>query len=152
MNATWPDGDVRPASPSDLRHVLGWPGHAVGVSTPPPRRAARRPLSGGKVFRGVLDARPYPVPQASSRDWAEIPPRQIRLDDLITVKAELRLDVLLAEDSTFYGDMFGHVISWQGELYLEDGLHRAVQAALHQRSTMHVRIARLADDGTWIGA
>ena len=29
---------------------------------------------------------------------------------------------------------------------------RAVQAALHQRSTMHVRIARLADDGTWLGA
>ncbi|MDT7570000.1 MAG: hypothetical protein QOE05_174 [Actinomycetota bacterium] len=117
-----------------------------------PRRTARRPLSGGKVFRGVLGARPYPIPEVTSRDWAQIPPRQVRLDDLITVKAELRLDVLLAEDSTFYGDMFGHVISWQSELYLDDGLHRAVQAALHQRSTMHVRIARLSDDGEWLGA
>ena len=112
----------------------------------------RRPASGGKVFRGVLDARPYPPPAVTSREWAEIPPRQVRLADLITVKAELRLDVLLAEDSTFYGDMFGHVVEWQGELYLDDGLHRAVQAALHQRSTMHVRIGRLADDGTWLGA
>ncbi|GAC1444193.1 MAG: hypothetical protein NVS3B26_12910 [Mycobacteriales bacterium] len=122
------------------------------TSPTPPRRTSRRPLSGGKVFRGVLDARPYPMPDVSLRDWAQIPPRQVRLDDLITVKAELRLDVLLSEDSTFYGDMFGHVVSWQGELYLDDGLHRAVQAALHQRSTLHVRIARLSDDGGWLGA
>jgi len=88
----------------------------------------------------------------SLRDWATIPPRQVRLADLITVKAELRLDVLLAEDSTFFGDLFGHVIEWQGDLYLDDGLHRAVQAALHQRSTMHVRVARLDDDGSWLAA
>ncbi len=103
------------------------------------------------MFRGVLDARPYPTPQLSSRDWAKIPPRQVRLADLITVKAELRLDVLLSEDSTFYGDLFCHVIDWQGETYLEDGLHRAVQAALHQRTTLHARVAGLADDGTWVG-
>ena len=112
----------------------------------------RRPSSGGKVFRGVLDSRPYPMPEVTSRDWAAIPPRQVRLADLITVKAELRLDVLLAEDSTFYGDMFGHVVEWRGELYLDDGLHRAVQAALHQRQTMHVRIARLSDEGEWLCA
>lgn len=104
------------------------------------------------MFRGVLDERPYDPPALSLRDWATIPPRQVRLNDLITVKAELRLDVLLAEDSTFFGDLFGHVFEWQGELYLDDGLHRAVQAALHQRSTMHVRVARLADDGTWRAA
>ena len=115
-------------------------------------RGPRRPASGGKVFRGVLDARPYPMPELTSRQWAEIPPRQVLLCDLITVKAELRLDVLLAEDSTFYGDMFGHVVEWQGDLYLDDGLHRAVQAALHQRASMHVRIGRLSDDGDWLGA
>jgi len=112
----------------------------------------RRLASGGKVFRGVLAARPYPAPGLTSREWARIPPRQLRLAELITVKAELRLDVLLAEDSTFYGDLFPHVVEWESDLYLEDGLHRAVQAALYQRSTMHVRIARLADDGTWLQA
>ncbi len=101
------------------------------------------------MFRGVLDARPYPDPDMAHRDWASIPPRQVALADLVTTKAELRLDVLLAEDSTFFGDLFCHVVEWQGVLYLDDGLHRAVAAALHQRSTMHVRIARLADDGTW---
>jgi Arc/MetJ family transcription regulator len=119
-----------------------------------PRRQPRRrpPLaSGGNVFRGVLSARPYPIPQAEHRDWVQIPPRQVRLDELITVKAELRLDVLLADDSTFFADLFCHVVEWQGELYLEDGLHRAVHAALQQRSTLHVRIARLGDDGTLLG-
>jgi Arc/MetJ family transcription regulator len=102
------------------------------------------------VFKGVLDARPYPAPELTPRDWAQIPPRMVRIDDLITVKAQLQLDVLLAEDSTFFGDVFGHVIDWHGDLYLEDGLHRAVQSALHQRSTMHCRIAHLDDDGVWV--
>lgn len=119
--------------------------------TSPMARRPRRPSSGGKVFLGVLDARPYPAPTLTSGDWARIAPRQIRLDELITTKAELRLDVLLAQDSTFYGDLFCHVVEWCGELYLDDGLHRAVQAALHQRSMLHVRLARLADDGSWLG-
>ena len=102
------------------------------------------------MFLGVLESRPYPLPELSSRDWASIPPRQLRLAELITVKAELRLDVLLAEDSTFYGDLFCHVVEWQGDFYLDDGLHRAVQAALHQRSMLHVRLAHLAEDGGWL--
>lgn len=109
----------------------------------------RRPASGGRVFKGVLDGRPYPAPELASKDWAQIPPRQVRISDLITVKTQLQLDVLLAEDSTFFGDVFGHVIEWHGELYLDDGLHRAVQSALQQRQMMHVRIARLHDDGSW---
>src|SRR3954462_6298537 len=75
----------------------------------------------------------------STRDWAMIPPRQIRLDTLITTKRELALDALLADDSTFYGDLFPHAVQWKGELYLEDGLHRALRAALQQRNVIHVR-------------
>jgi Arc/MetJ family transcription regulator len=123
------------------------------MSTPRRPLRTRHPgaASGGSVFRGVLGARPYPAPEMTARDWTRIAPRQVRLDELITVKSELRLDVLLAEDSTFYGDMFCHVIEWQGELYLEDGLHRAVQAALQQRSLLHVRVAHLDDAGQWTG-
>jgi Arc/MetJ family transcription regulator len=50
----------------------------------------------------------------------------VRLDDLVTTKRVLDLDALLSEDSTFYGDLFAHVVEWRGELYLEDGLHRAL--------------------------
>ncbi|MCW2500989.1 MAG: hypothetical protein JWN87_2665 [Frankiales bacterium] len=121
----------------------------TGPSARRPR--ARRPSSGGKVFKGVLTERPYPPPGLTAGDWGRLAPRQVLLAELITVKAELRLDVLLDEDSTFFGDLFCHVVDWQDELYLEDGLHRAVQAALHQRAALHVRIARLAADGSWLG-
>ena len=52
----------------------------------------------------------------------------------------LDLDALLSEDSTFYGDLFAHVVEWQGTLYLEDGLHRALRAALQQRPVLHARV------------
>jgi len=62
------------------------------------------------------------------------------MDTLITTKWELALDALLADDSTFYGDLFPHAVQWHGELYLEDGLHRALRAALQQRHVLHARV------------
>ncbi|GIH71175.1 antitoxin VapB [Sphaerimonospora thailandensis] len=91
----------------------------------------------------IGDGRPYPDHGLSHREWARIPPRQIRLDMLITTKAVLDLNSLLAKDSTFYGDLFPHVVQWRDDLYLEDGLHRALRAALHQRSVLHARILEL---------
>ena len=72
-----------------------------------------------------------------------IPPRQVRIDTLTTTKRQLALDTLLADDSTFYGDLFCHAVQWHGELYLEDGLHRALRAALQQRNVIHVRVLDL---------
>ena len=95
------------------------------------------------IFKDVHDGRPYPEHGLSMRDWARIPPRQIRMDELITTKRELRLDALLDEDSTFYGDLFGHAVLWEGQIYLEDGLHRALRAALQQRNVIHVRVLDL---------
>jgi Arc/MetJ family transcription regulator len=92
------------------------------------------------IFKRVGVGRPYPDHGLSSRAWAAVPPRQIRLDQLITTKDTLQLAALLDEDSTFYGDLFAHVVGWQGELYLEDGLHRALRAALQQRHVLHARI------------
>ncbi|HLU44161.1 MAG TPA: type II toxin-antitoxin system VapB family antitoxin [Natronosporangium sp.] len=92
------------------------------------------------IFKAVLGERPYPPHGLTLRDWAEIPPRQVRLDQLTTTKRELALDKLLAEDSTFYGDLFPHVVEWKGSLYLEDGLHRALRAALQQRTQIHARV------------
>ncbi|MEO5876038.1 MAG: type II toxin-antitoxin system VapB family antitoxin [Streptosporangiaceae bacterium] len=92
------------------------------------------------IFKAVGDGRPYPAHGLEPRDWARLPPRQIRLDQLVTTKAELDLHSLLAKDSTFYGDLFPHVVQWNGDLYLEDGLHRALRAALHQRTVLHARV------------
>jgi Arc/MetJ family transcription regulator len=96
------------------------------------------------IFKSVGEGRPYPDHGlVSAKDWAEVPPRQVRLDELVTTKRTLDLDVLLAEDSTFYGDLFAHVVEYQGVLYLEDGLHRAVRAALQQRPVLHARVLTL---------
>jgi Arc/MetJ family transcription regulator len=34
-------------------------------------------------------------------------------------------------------------VQWRGQLYLEDGLHRALRAALHQRVVLHARVLDL---------
>ena len=99
------------------------------------------------IFKTVQDGRPYPAHDLTLRDWSKVPPRQVRLDELVTTKRVLALDVLLADDSTFYGDLFPHVVLWNGELYLEDGLHRALRAALQQRLTLHVRVLDLDNPG-----
>jgi len=95
------------------------------------------------IFKAVRDGRPYPDHALSGRDWASVPPRTVRLDELIATKRNLELDHLLDEDSTFYGDLFPHAVLWHGEIYLEDGLHRALRAALQGRNTLHVRILDL---------
>ncbi len=97
------------------------------------------------IFKGVRDGRPYPDPGMSHREWAALPPTQVPLDSLVTIKRTLDLEVLLAEDSTFYGDMFAHVVQWRDDLYLEDGLHRALRCALAQRNVLHARVLRLPD-------
>ena len=92
------------------------------------------------IFKRVGDGRPYPDHHLGPRDWAALPPRQVRLDELVTTKDTLQLDTLLDEDSTFFGDLFAHVVDWRGDLYLEDGLHRALRAALQQRQVLHARV------------
>jgi Arc/MetJ family transcription regulator len=92
------------------------------------------------IFKAVGDHRPYPDHGMTNRQWAQVAPRQVRLDELVTTKQTLDLATLLAEDSTYFGDLFAHVVQWQGVLYLEDGLHRALRAALQQRQVLHARV------------
>jgi Arc/MetJ family transcription regulator len=93
------------------------------------------------IFKAVGEGRPYPDHgYVSAREWADVAPSQVRLDDLVTTKRTLDLAALLSEDSTFFGDLFAHVVQYQGTLYLEDGLHRAVRAALQQRPVLHARV------------
>ena len=93
------------------------------------------------IFRAVGDGRPYPAHGLeTARDWADVPPRMVRLDELVTTKKNLDLRTLLSDESTFYGDLFAHVVQWKETLYLEDGLHRALRAALQQRAVLHARV------------
>ena len=95
------------------------------------------------IFKRVGDSRPYPEHGYVQKQWAAIAPQQVRLDELVTTKRTLDLEALLEEDSTFYGDLFAHVVAYQGDLYLEDGLHRALRAALQQRNQIQARVLLL---------
>jgi len=95
------------------------------------------------IFKDVRQGRPYPVHGLSAKDWAQIPPQQVRLEELVTTTTVLELDRLLSEDSTALGDLFPHAVHWAGELFLEDGLHRALRAALQQRTVLHMRVLDL---------
>ena len=95
------------------------------------------------VFRRVADARPYPEHGLSARDWSGIPARQIALVNLVTTKRSLDVEQLFSRDETMYGDLFAHVVRWQGEDYLEDGLHRAVRAGLQHRGAITARVLDL---------
>lgn len=97
------------------------------------------------IFKAVRDDRPYPDHGLAARDWTDIPPSQVSLDELVTTKRAMDLGRVLDDDSTFYGDLFAHVVSWRGELYLEDGLHRALRCALQSRKVLHARVLRLPD-------
>ena len=93
------------------------------------------------IFKAVGEGRPYPDHGFNTpKEWASLPPRPVRLDELVTTKRTLDLEALLAEDSTFFGDLFPHVVQWQDTMYLEDGLHRALRAALAQRPVLHARV------------
>ena len=99
------------------------------------------------IFKAVGDGRPYPEHGLSQSQWGDLSPTQVRIDELITTKREMDLDRVMTEDSTYFGDLFAHVVQWRGELYLEDGLHRALRAALQQRPMLHARVLELDDCG-----
>ena len=103
------------------------------------------------IFKRVGEDRPYPDHGYTQREWASVAPQQVRLDQLVTTKRTLDLEALLEEDSTFYGDLFAHVVLWNGELYLEDGLHRALRSALQQRQTVHARVLDLDQSSSAVG-
>jgi Arc/MetJ family transcription regulator len=65
------------------------------------------------------------------------------LADLVTTATVVELDRLLSENPTPFGDLFPHAVRWCGELFLEDGLHRAVRGVLQQRTALQVPILDL---------
>ena len=71
------------------------------------------------IFKRVGDSRPYPSHGYTQKKWSQLAPVQVRLDQLVTTKSTLNLANLLEDDSTFYGDLFAHVVAWHGDLYLE---------------------------------
>jgi len=100
------------------------------------------------IFKNIEEKKPYPQHDFKTSDkWAMIPPRQVNISDITTTQKMLDLELLLSDDSTFYGDLFPHIVFWKNEYYLENGLHRTLRAALQQKNSIHARVLYLDENG-----
>ena len=61
------------------------------------------------IFKRVGEERPYPEHGYTQRQWAQIAPQQVRLDQLVTTRRWLDLEALLEEDSR---------VIWRASLWL----------------------------------
>jgi hypothetical protein len=63
----------------------------------------------------------------------------VKIGDLIATQPGIYFHGL-DRDHHVGGDRYPHVINWAGHLYLEDGHHRALRAALNGEATITARV------------
>lgn len=96
------------------------------------------------MFAGIIsrdEGEPWGDTGMSTAKWRTIPPRTVRIADLIATQPGILIHALSHEHATTVGgDPIPHVIDWDGRLYLEDGHHRAVRAALRGETHIEARV------------
>lgn len=97
------------------------------------------------MFRRIIsrDAGvPWPETGMRTEDWKTILCEFVKINELTATQPAVLL-FALTEEGSWCGDEYPHVIEWQGEMYLEDGHHRAMRALLLGQETMRARVLRL---------
>ena len=73
--------------------------------------------------------------------WLHIPTRTVTIAHLIATQPGVLLHALRDDAPTpVGGDPIPHVIAWDGHLYLEDGHHRVLRAALQGNTHIEARV------------
>lgn len=94
-------------------------------------------------FAAIITWRPYPDTGLTTARWqAEIPVQDVPFAALTLTQDHLHIRALLGHsDPRGSTDAYPHAVRWVGRLYLEDGAHRAVRAALLSgRPSMPMRV------------
>lgn len=87
------------------------------------------------------DGEPWGKTGMNTAKWLNIPTRQVVIRELIATQPGVLLHALTDQHTTTVGgDPTPHVIEWQGRLYLEDGHHRVVRAAIRGEHTIQARV------------
>ena len=97
----------------------------------------------GELFKDIVSrdhGEPWGATGMTSRKWLEVPTQLVTIRDLIATQPGVYLRALMDPQLPVGGDPLPHVIAWAGELYLEDGHHRAMQAHLSGAKTMLARV------------
>jgi hypothetical protein len=93
------------------------------------------------MFAGIDCTRAWPPAGMTTDRWLRLPPRQVALSDLYATQDGVYLAPLIDPGpSSHCGDPLPHVRLWNGRLYLSDGHHRAVRAALNGQQTLEARV------------
>lgn len=91
-------------------------------------------------FRGLDLSRPYPSTGLTTARWmAEVPTEMVMFSRLYLTQDKLSIPGLLGYN-TYSVDIYPHVVRWQDTLYLEDGHHRVLRAALRNALGMPMRV------------
>ncbi len=86
-----------------------------------------------------------PTTGYSQRQWGELAPTQVRLDQLVTTKRSSTWRPCSPRTRPTSATCSPTSCEWRGDIYLEDGLHRALRAALAAAPVLHARVLELPD-------
>ena len=78
----------------------------------------------------------------TSKKWLKVKTVNVKISDLIATQPGVLLHALSLDwrETPVGGDKYPHVISWRGELYLEDGHHRVIRSLLKGKRKVKVRV------------
>ncbi len=95
-------------------------------------------------FAGIVDTRLYPPTGLTTARWrAEVPVEDVEFAGLWLTQRGVNIPALFGM-SVRKNDGYPCVVAWNGIYLLEDGHHRVVRAALHDRATgMPMRVHRV---------
>lgn len=100
------------------------------------------------MFKGIDTTRPWPKAGMTTEKWKQVPAFTVDIRDLIATQDGVKiLPLWVREDSSYCGDPLPHVVSWRGNLFLEDGHHRAVRRLIRGETTVLARVLTIIDHG-----
>jgi hypothetical protein len=102
------------------------------------------------MFAGVIsrdNGCPWGETGMTTAKWRNLPTRTVTIAQLTATQPGVLLHALTGRPSPVGGDPFPHVIDWDGNLYLEDGHHRVVRAALAGRTEVEARVLHVPATG-----
>jgi hypothetical protein len=101
------------------------------------------------LLAGVISrdqGEPWGPTGMTTAKWRDVPVVDVVIAELIATQPGVLFSSLSdAAPGPVGGDPFPHVIAWRGGLYLEDGHHRVVRAALRGETTVRARMLEVAD-------
>lgn len=77
----------------------------------------------------------------STRKWLDVPVVEVEIKGLVATQPGVWLHALSSTaPAPVGGDQYPHVIHWKDIMYLEDGHHRVVKAALQGQTHVLARV------------